>query len=233
MFNLKKSKILFMIPRHHAFLHQSNNNKKEILRKLENLSDEILESKVTLDAKKYYQMARSVSREIHYHKMFTRLKIERNSILVGIINPEHKIEDLILKFFYNRFPKFTIILNSIKKKTIYFIGPAELREKLKKKEGIIFKLEKDCVLGKSKLKLENVISILLPILKDNKFFDGIIDTDLDLTKLFKEFYDSQHIDSRENYRLFIQNMPKKYKKKKDMVVEKSFRTKTLDGYMKK
>ena len=233
MFNMRKSKVCFMLPRNREFCIKSPNEKKTILKKLEEMPSEILECNLTQDAKKYYRMARSVSRELHYHKMFTRLKIEKNSILTGIIQPEHKIEDLILKFFYHRFPKFTIVLKSIKKKRVYFIGPIELQEKLKRKEEIAFKLEKDILLGKTQLNLASVISIILPHSRGNELFGGILDTSLDLNRLFKEFYNSQNINSRGNYRLFIQNMPLKYQKKKDMVVEKQFHTKTLDRFLDK
>jgi hypothetical protein len=222
-----------MLPRNREFCIKSTNEKKSILEKLEEMPDEVLESNLTLDAKKYYRMARAVSRELHYHKMFTRLRIEKNPILSGIIQPEHKIEDLILKFFYHRFPRFCIVLNSIKKNRVYFIGPIELQEKLKQNEDMVFKIEKDVLLGKTHLNLTTVILILSPHSKDNDFFDEILDTDLDLNTLFKEFYNSQYINSRENNRLFIQNMPLKYQRKKDMVVEKQFRTKTLDRFLDK
>ena len=232
MFNMRKNKICFLIPRNHEFLNNSLEEQKKILNELNNFPDAVLESNVTSNAKRYYRMARAVSREIHYHKMFTRLKIEGNSILSGIIQPEHAIEDIILKFFYHRFPKFIIILYSIRKKKTYFIAPIELK-KLINNPQLIIKSEHNFFFAKSPLNLGTLLSILLPLVKENSHFKGILDSNLDINRLFKEFYNSQHIDSRENHRLFIQNMPLKYQKKKDLVVEKTFRTKTLDRFMDK
>lgn len=230
MFNMRKSKICFMVPRNHEYLNYSLKDQKKILNEIEDLPQAVLESNVTSNAKRYYRMARAVSREIHYHKMFTRLKIEGNAVLSGTIQPEHEIEDIILKFFYHRFPKFIIILKSTRKKRNYFIAPKELKESVNKKE-ISVKIERDYVVGNTTINLETLLSIFLPLVESNLLFKEILDTDLDLNRLFKEFYDSQYIDSRENYTLFFQNMPKKYQKKKDMVVEKTFRTKTLDKFL--
>jgi hypothetical protein len=227
---MRKSKIRFMVPRNREFLDHSSEEQKQISRELENLPKAVLESNFTTNAKIYYRMARAVSREIHYHKMFTRLKIEGNAVLTGIIQPEHEIEDILLKFFYQRFPKFVIILNSTRKKRTYFIGPIDLK-KIMDKKSILVKTEANFILGESTLKLKKLLLILSPLVKDHSLFKGIIDTELDLNKLFKEFYDSQYIESRENYRLFFQNMPKKYQKKQDMVIEKTFRTKTLDKFL--
>lgn len=221
-----------MIPRNREFLNKSLKERKKILQELYNLPDAVLESNVTSNAKRYYRMARSVSREIHYHKMFTRLKIEGSSILSGIIQPEHAIEDIILKFFFHRFPKFIIILYSTRKKKTYFIAPTELKELINNPQ-IIIKSEHDFFFAKTTLNLGKILSILLPLIKGNCLFEGILDSNLDINRLFKEFYNSQHIESRENYGLFFQNMPKKYQKKKDMVAEKTFRTKTLDRFVDK
>ena len=231
MFNMRKSKICFMVPRNREYLDNSLKDQEKILNELEALPEAILESNVTSNAKQYYRMARAVSREIHYHKMFTRLKIEGNAVLSGTIQTEHEIEDIILKFFYQRFPKFIIILKSIKKRKNFFIAPKELKESVNIKE-ISVKIEPDYIIGNTTTNLENLLSIFLPLVESNLLFNEILDPDLDLNRLFKEFYNSQYIDSRENYTLFFQNMPKKYQKKKDMVVEKTFRTKTLDNFLK-
>ena len=230
MFNMRKSKIRFMVPRNREFLDHSLEEQKQISRELENLPEAVLESNFTTNAKIYYRMARAVSREIHYHKMFTRLKIEGNAVLTGTIQPKHEIEDILLQFFYQRFPKFVIILNSIQKRRTYFIGPIYLK-KIMDKKCVLVKTEANFILGESSLRLKKLLSILSPLVRANSLFKRILDTELDLNRLFKEFYDSQYIESRENYKLFFQNMPKKYQKKEDMVVEKTFRTKTLDKFL--
>ncbi len=230
MFNMRKSKICFMVTRNREYLDYSSEGQEKILNELNVLPEAVLETNVTSNAKRYYRMARAVSREIHYHKMFTRLKIEGNAVLSGTIQPEHEIEDIILKFFYQRFPKFIIILKSTRKRKNYFIVPKTLKEYVNKKE-ISVKIEHDYIIGNTAINLDKLLSIFLPLVESNLLFKGILDTDLDLNRLFKEFYDSQYIDSRENYTLFFQNMPKKYQKKKDMVAEKTFRTKTLDKFI--
>ena len=229
MFNMRKSKICFMIPRNREFLNKSLKERQELLGELQDIPEIILESNVTPNAKYYYRMARSVSREIHYYKMFTRLRIHENAILSGIIQPEHAIEDILLKFFYHRFPNFIIILYSTRKSSSYIIATIELKKSLEKVIHLITS-ELNYFVGNSKLDLKKILSNIIPLAKENSLFNSVLDANLDLNRLFKEFYESQHIDSRENYRLFVQNMPKKYKKKKDMIVEKTFRIKTLDKY---
>ena len=233
MFNMNRSKIISLLKRHKDFLNKSLKEREKILSGIIRDSKAVIETKLTTSARNYYNMARAVSNEIHYNKMFTRLKIEENMILTGYIQPIHSVEDLILEFFYNRFPKYTLILFSGKKNKSYIISPKQISDDLKSLKIIKYTVKKDYLIGNSNLKPKEIISIISPILTKYNNINPLLDNDLDSKELFKSFYESQFIKSRDNLKLFNQNMPKKYQKKKDMEIERSFRTKTIDKFIKK
>ena len=230
---MNRTKIIRLLKRHKDFLNKPLKEREKIIKGIMGDSKAIIETKLTTASRNYYNMARAVSNEVHYNKMFTRLKIEENMILTGYIQPVHSVEDLILEFFYNRFPKYTIILFSGKKNKTYMILPKQISYDLKRLKIIKYTIKKDYLIGISSLKLKKVISIISPILAKYNSIKPLLDNELDSKELFKSFYESQFIKSRENLRLFNQNMPRKYQKKKDMKIERSFRTKTIDKFIKK
>ena len=230
---MNRTKIIRLLKRHKDFLNKPLKEREKIIRGIMGDSKAIIETKLTTASRNYYNMARAVSNEVHYNTMFTRLKIEENMILTGYIQPVHSVEDLILEFFYNRFPKYTIILFSGKKNKTYMILPKQISYDLKRLKIIKYTIKKDYLIGISSLKLKKVISIISPILAKYNSIKPLLDNELDSKELFKSFYESQFIKSRENLRLFNQNMPRKYQKKKDMKIERSFRTKTIDKFIKK
>lgn len=233
MFSINRTKIINLLKRHKDFLNKPFREREKTIRGIMRESLAVIETKLTTPARNYYNMARAVSNEIHYNKMFTRLKIEENKLLTGYIHPVHSVEDLILEFFYNRFPKYTIILFSGKKNKTYMISPKQISDDLKRLKIIKYTIKKDYLIGSSSLNLKKVISIISPILAKNNSIKPLLDNKLDSKEIFKSFYESQFIKSRENLRLFNQNMPRKYQKKKDMEIERSFRTKTIDKFIKK
>ncbi|MFX1588548.1 MAG: DUF4130 domain-containing protein [Promethearchaeota archaeon] len=233
MFSMNRTKIISLLKRHKDFLSKPLKERDKIIKGILRESKVIIETKLTKIAHNYYDMARAVSTEIHYNKMFTRLKIEENMILTGYIQPIHSVEDLILEFFYNRFPKYTIILHSDKKNKTFIISPKQIGNELKRLKIVKFNIKKDYLIGHSNMKPKKIISIISPLLTKYNNINPLLDNNLDSKELFKSFYESQFIKSRENLRLFDQNMPKKYQKKKDMETERSFRTKTIDKFIKK
>jgi len=233
MFSISRIKIISLLKRHKDFLNKPFREREKTIRGIMRESLAVIETKLTTPARNYYNMARAVSNEIHYNKMFTRLKIEENKILTGYIQPVHSVEDLILEFFYNRFPKYAIILFSGKKNKTYMISPKQISDDLKKLKIIKYSIEKDYLIGNSNLKLKKVLSIISPILAKYNSINPLLDKELDSKELFESFYESQFIKSRENLRLFNHNMPKKYQEKKDMEIERIFRTKTLDKFIKR
>ncbi|MFX0025206.1 MAG: DUF4130 domain-containing protein [Candidatus Hermodarchaeota archaeon] len=230
---MNRTKIISLLQRHKDFLNKPLKERKKIVKEIMGNSKAVIETKLTTTARNYYNMARAVSNEIHYNKMFTRLRIEENMILTGYIQPVHLVEDLILEFFYNRFPKYTLILFSGKKNRSYIISPKQISDDLRRLNRIKFTVKKDYLIGNSNLKLKEIISIISPILAKYSSINPLLDNELDSKELFKSFYESQFIKSRENLRLFNQNMPKRYQKKKDMETERSFHTKTIDKFIVK
>ncbi len=233
MFSINRTKIINLLKRHKIFLNKPLKEREKIIRGIMRDSKAVIETKLTTPARDYYNMARAVSNEIHYNKMFTRLKIEENMILTGYIQPEHSVEDLILEFFYNRFPKYAIILFSGKKNKTYMISPKQISYDLKRLKIIKYTIKKDYLIGSSSLNPKKVISIISPILAKYNSINPLLDNKLDSKELFKSFYESQFIKSRENLRLFNQNLPRTYQKKKDMKIERTFRTKTIDKFIEK
>jgi len=233
MYSINRTKIISLLKRHKDFLNKPFREREKTIRGIMRESLAVIETKLTTPARNYYNMARAVSNEIHYNKMFTRFRIEENMILTGHIQPVHSVEDLILEFFYNRFPKYAIILFSGKKNKTYMISPKQISDDLKKLKIIKYSIEKDYLIGNSNLKLKKVLSIISPILAKYNSINPLLDKELDSKELFESFYESQFIKSRENLRLFNHNMPKKYQEKKDMEIERIFRTKTLDKFIKR
>ncbi|MFX0018042.1 MAG: DUF4130 domain-containing protein [Promethearchaeota archaeon] len=230
---MNRTKIINLLKRHKNFLIKPQREREKIIRGLMRDSKAVIETTLTTQARNYYKMARAVSKEIHYNKMFTRFRIEENMVLTGYIQPIHSVEDLILEFFYNRFPKYTIILFSGKKNKTYMITPKQISDDLKKLKIIKYTIKKDYLIGSSNLKLKKVISIISPLLAKYNSIKPLLDNELDSKELFKSFYESQFIKSRENLKLFNQNMPRKYQEKKDMEIERNFHTKTIDKFIKK
>ncbi|NYT03811.1 MAG: DUF4130 domain-containing protein [Candidatus Methanofastidiosa archaeon] len=146
-----------------------------------------------------------VRSEIHRMRGFVRLNSINDKILFGYMNPEHKIGRLIADIFAKRFQKNMIILGND-----YTVWVSYYSEK-------------------SFRRYENSKS-LKETLEDIKILVGS-NEELDISKIWQVYYDSQYIKERENHKLFYKNMPKKYLKSTGNNIELRLNTKTLDEYL--
>ncbi len=231
MFKISKNKAQFLVKRHKDYKSSSESVQKRFLEHLKNTPELYLKTKYTISSRKFSEMTSDVGREIHYHKMFTRLQIEHPYLLSGMVQPEHLIEDLLLKFFYQRFPNYCVVLESIVKRKTFFIAPKHLKSEITQLHQLKSIEIENKVIGISNLNRQKVVNLFIEILKDYKEKYEILEEGLDPEGLFKSFYGSQYISSRKNLRLFNKNMPKKYQNKKDMKVERAFLNKSMDEFL--
>ncbi|MFX1385211.1 MAG: DUF4130 domain-containing protein [Promethearchaeota archaeon] len=161
-------------------------------------------------AKKVNQMMREISIEVYRAKQFTRTEINNRGVLYGVVSLKHRVMDIVLNYFHQRWPNCVICLyNEYTHKT------AIINEK-----GIIQEL-------KSPLKrIVEQISINRPIIPyfDNIQFSG--------EQIFESLYNSQSINERENKRYFKRMIPDHCFRLPGMKggVEKRFRNKKINDY---
>lgn len=202
MVEMKKKDILDLLRRNQKcskeFIEQVS---KEDPSYLENITSDI--------AKKADKLARDVSREAYKVRAFTRLNLSRHGILFATIEPQYHVEDLVVKWFWKRFPQFVIALESKPKRGVFLFGPGFT----------------DVIFTKAPLKevIEDLESRLpiKPLLGEVAEFSETI---------WQLYYASQYVPSRKNLKLFLKFLPRKYQKWKGLVTEASFGTRRLDEF---
>jgi len=178
-----------------------NINKNDIISNIEKIykrNPEVIQNKATKEAIEFYKLAGEVVKEYHKLKGLVHFDLYPEMVLLGIINTEYDLIDLLLEFFMNRFPRFFICLE---KKDWIFIGT--------KRTDIKFKYP---VYKNKYYKIKN--------LDFNEFLEFInkntnlrIDLGNFNNKDWINYYNSQYIKSRKNLRLAKQLLPIKFKKK--------------------
>jgi len=165
-------------------------------------------NKATKESKELYSLHRQVSGDYQRTRAFSRLNISEYGILYAKIEPEHRIEDLIAKWFFSRFPLFTIILSS--------------------KKGT-FVISKD-FFKHSSLSLEEELKQI----SKSKEIDPLLNDLTDFNTLsWENIYDSNFIKERKNKKYFQKNIPKKYLYKESLLLErkKFLKTKPLTDFI--
>ncbi len=166
-----------------------------------------ISSKVAQNAVK---QAKKVLREFWRLRALTRLDLSEHGILFGEINPEYQIEDLIVKWFGERFPLFIIALESKPRHGVFLFNP-ELPH-------IIF----------SKTHLKDVITDIEQYLPKNPLLKDIVKFS---EELWDRYYASQYIPTRKNLKLFVNRLPRKYLKWSSLATEARFGNRCLDEYI--
>ena len=92
-----------------------------ILHQFRSMSDLILKTSASPEAKKLLTMARAVGREAERMRQFTRTKLTERGVLFAYITLHHRVEDQILAYFHGRFPQFLIVLFERRQKISYVI----------------------------------------------------------------------------------------------------------------
>lgn len=196
--------LIHKLPRHCNFT-------SALIQKIKEIPEVILRNSGTQLAKKVNRMMREVSTEAYRAKQFTRTEINNKGVLFGVVLLKHKVLDLVLKYFHERWPQCIICLyNEHTHKT------GVINEK-----GIIHEID---------LSLKKVVEKfsenrpVIPYFEDIQFSGE---------QIFETLYNSQNILERENKRYFKSMIPDKCFELPGMRdgVEKRFRNKKINDYL--
>ncbi|MFX0163570.1 MAG: DUF4130 domain-containing protein [Candidatus Hodarchaeota archaeon] len=155
---------------------------------------DIVLSQVTWEGREIYKRVRRVQCECHKGRGFLRLKVV-GRFLVGEAEFEHEVEDLVVKFWSERYPrKIVVLFSKGKREPMAYIGS----------KGDVY-----LVKGENVNSLRNLIK---------ETGDKVINTDdsieknKEIEKIYETFYDVHYIPSRRNKKLASQFIPKKFAK---------------------
>ena len=169
----------------------------KVMERLEKQGRAEIEALSTAEARQVYNWNRQVAGCYQRSRAFSRLKISKNSIVYGKIEPEHFVEDLVARWFLSRFPMFTIMVESSRGTFV-----------VSKEEGLtIYKESIDRLLPEfEKILPENDILSDLGSFKEDDFWEN--------------YYSSQFINERKNRRYFLHNIPRKFHSWEGLSLEK-------------
>ena len=182
-----------------------------LIQQIKKIPEVVLRNSGTTFAKKVNRMMREVSTEAYRAKQFTRTEINNRGVLFGVVSLKHKVLDLVLKYFHERWPQCIICLyNEHSRKT------GIINEK-----GIIH--EVDLTLKKVVKKFSENRPVI-PYFEDIQFSGE---------QIFETLYKSQNISERDNKRYFKSMIPDKCFELPGMRggVEKRFRNKKINDYL--
>ena len=95
--------IINNLPRHCKF-------SPNLLKQIRKIPGVVLRNSGTLIAKKINRMMREVTTEAYRAKQFTRTEINNQGVLFGIVLLRHRVLDLVLNYFHERWPGCIICL---------------------------------------------------------------------------------------------------------------------------
>jgi hypothetical protein len=174
-----RQEMINYLPRHSKF-------SAHLLTQIENLPDVILRNAGSPLAKKFLRMMREITTEAYRAKQFTRTEINNRGVLFGVVMLKHRVMDIILKYFHERWPHCVICLyNEHTCKT------AIINEK-----GTIWEVN---------LSLKDTVE---KISKDRPILPYFDDIRFSGEEIFETLYNSQNIIERENPRFFKKMIPK-------------------------
>ena len=203
MVEMKNKKILDL-------LRRNPECSREFLKTVIKENPKILETGTSKIAKKAAKLAKDVRREVHRLKTLTRMDLSPHGILFATIEPRFHVEDLVVRWFWNRFPQFVIVLESKPKRRVFLFGPDF--------PDLIF----------TKTNIKDVISDLEQRLPVNPLLEKVAGF---TEALWQRYYASQYIPSRKNLKRFFKWLPRKYQKWKGWETEASFGNRHLDEFM--
>ena len=192
-------------------LHRHYKYSPEIKRQVIEVPEAILRNSGTQMAKKINRMMREVSTEAYRAKQFTRTEINNRGVLFGVVSLKHKVIDLVLIYFHERWPQCIICLyNEQTRKTWIIDEKGVIREYNQLLKKIVEEVSKN--------------RQILPYFEDIQFSGE---------EIFETFYKSQFISERENNQYFKKMIPDHCFKLPGMKhgVEKRFRNKKLNEFL--
>jgi hypothetical protein len=173
-----RQELIHNLPRHYRF-------SAHLLQQIDKLPDVMLRNAGSPLAKMFLRMMREITTEAYRAKQFTRTEINNCGVLYGVVLLKHRVMDIVLNYFHERWPQSIICLfNEHNNKT-----------------GII---NENGIIWEVNLPLKKVvdeISINRPIIS---YFDDIQFSGEDI---FETLYNSQNIIERENLRYFKKMIP--------------------------
>ncbi len=196
--------LIHNLPRHCKF-------SPVLIKHIKKIPEVILRNSGTPLAKKINCMMREVSTESYRAKQFTRTQINNRGVLFGVVLLKHRVIDLVLEYFHERWPQCIICLyNEHTHKT------AIIDEK-----GIIREFN-------SPLK-----KVVEEVSKNRSFNPYFEDIQFSGEKIFETLYSSQFISERENKSYFKRMVPDKCFELPGMRggVEKNFLNKKINEYL--
>ena len=206
-----RKELIENLPRHSKF-------SPKYLNQINQLPDVILRNYGNPIAKKFIRMIREVFTESYRAKQFTRTKINNCGVLFGSVLLKHRIMDLVLNYFHERWPQCVICLyNEHTHKTSIINEKGTIQD---------FNLSLNEVVDEVSKKRP-----IIPYFEDIQFSGEDI---------FETLYESQNIIQRENPRFFKSMIPKKCYKLPGMRdgIEKSYiekrslsRNKKINDYL--
>jgi hypothetical protein len=192
-------------------LHRHYKYSPEIKRQVIEVPEAILRNSGTQMAKKINRMMREVSTEAYRAKQFTRTEINNRGVLFGVVSLKHKVIDLVLIYFHERWPQCIICLyNEQTRKTWIIDEKGVIREYNQSLKKIVEEVSKN--------------RQILPYFEDIQFSGE---------EIFETLYKSQFISERENKHYFKKMIPDHCFKLPGMKhgVEKRFRNKKLNEFL--
>lgn len=192
-------------------LHRHSRYSPEIERQIIKIPEAILRNSGTQMAKKINRMMREVSTEAYRAKQFTRTEINKQGVLFGIVSLKHKVIDLVLIYFHERWPQCIICLYNEQTRETWIIDEkGAIREYNQSLKKIVEEVSKN--------------RQIVPYFEDIQFSGE---------EIFETLYKSQFISERENNQYFKKMIPDHCFKLPGMKhgVEKCFRNKKLNEFL--
>ncbi len=192
-------------------LHRHYKYSPEIERQVIEVPEAILRNSGTQMAKRINRMMREVSTEAYRAKQFTRTEINNRGVLFGVVSLKHKVIDLVLIYFHERWPQYIICLyNEQTRKTWIIDEKGVIREYNQSLKKIVEEVSKN--------------RQIVPYFEDIQFSGE---------EIFETLYKSQFISERENKHYFKKMIPDHCFKLPGMKhgVEKRFRNKKLNEFL--
>jgi len=168
-------------------IRRHENFTPDLINHIKKLPDVVLRNLGTQMAKKLIKMVREIFRESYRAKQFTRTNINDRGILYGVVLLRHRVMDLVLNYFHERWPKCIICLyNEYTLKTGIMDEKGNIKEVEMPLENVVEKISKN--------------RPIIPYFEDIQFTGK---------EIFESLYETQNISERTNEHYFKQMIPDK------------------------
>ena len=100
------------------YLPRHSNFTPNLIRQIKKLPEAFLRNSGSSIAKKFIRMMREISKEAYRARQFTRTEINNRGVLFGVVLLKHRVMDITLQYFHERWPQCIICLyNEYSQKT--------------------------------------------------------------------------------------------------------------------